>query len=118
MGLEVVTKGPIQMPYGLKLPNMLGRRSLERKFRRILPTKSHNLCRLATPVHVNTKQHVEIDRRSVKVCHYSFAVANGRWISDGPFRDADRRKCVVMQLLQSVRRQFQFPKFRSRSGHL
>ena len=31
MGLEVVTKGPFQMPYGLKLPNMLGRRSLERK---------------------------------------------------------------------------------------
>ena len=118
MGLEVVTKGPFQMPYGLKLPNMLGRRSLEREIRRILPTKSHNLCRLATPVHVNTKQHVEIDRRSVKVCHYSFAVANGQWISDEPFRDSDRRKCAVMQLLQSVRRQFQFPTFHLRSGHL
>ena len=79
MGLEVVTKGPFQMPYGLKLPDMLGRRSLERKFRRILPTISLNLCLLATSVHVNTiMQHVEIDRRSVKVCHYSSAVANGR----------------------------------------
>ena len=118
MGLEVVTKGPFQMPYRLKLPNMLGRRSLEREIRRILPTISHNLCRLATPVHVNTKQHVEIDRRSVKICHYSFAVANGQWISDEPFRDSDRGKCAVMQLLQSVRRQFQFPTFHLRSGHL
>ena len=70
MGLDVVTKGPFQMPYGLKLPDMLGRRSLERKFRRILPTISLNLCRLATPIHVDTMQYVEIDRRSVKVCHY------------------------------------------------
>ena len=118
MGLEVVTKGPFQMPYGLKLPDMLGRKSLERKFRRILPTILLNLCRLATHVHVNTKQHVEIDRRSVKVCHYSFAVANGRWISDEPFRDSDRGKYAVMQLLQSVRRQFQFPTFHLRSGRL
>ena len=117
MGLEVVTKGPFQMPYGLKLPDMLGRRSLERKFRRI-PHKIAQFVSVGTPIHVDTMQYVAIDRRSVKVCHYSFAVANGRWISDEPFRDASRRKCAVMQLLQSVRRQFQFPTFRSRSGHL
>ncbi len=118
MGLEIVTKGRFQMPYGLKLPDMLARKSLERKIRRILPTISLNLCWLATPVHVDTMQHFEIDRRSVKVCHYSFAVANGRWISDEPFRDSGRGKCAVMQLLQSVRRQFQFPTFHSQSGRL
>ena len=30
MGLEIVTKGRFQMPYGLKLPDMLARKSLER----------------------------------------------------------------------------------------
>ena len=45
MGLEVVTKGPFQMPYGLKLPDTLGRKSLERKIRQILPTISLNFCK-------------------------------------------------------------------------
>ena len=117
MGLEVVTKGTFQMPYGLKLPDMIGRRFLERKLRRI-PHKIAQFVSVGTPIHVDTMQYVEIDRCSVKVCHYSFEVAKGRWISDEPFRDAGRRKCAVMQQLQSVRRQFQFPTFHSWSGHL
>ncbi len=99
MGLGIVAIGPFQMPCRLKLPDMFARSCLERKFRRILPTISLNLCRLATPVHVDSMWLVEIDRRGVKVCHYSFAVANGRWISDEPFRDAGRGKCAVMQQL-------------------